>query len=176
VNNSNSKFDYDKCKWVNAEHLKKLSAADLLKAAAPFLTAAGLPADDDRMPAALQLARERAQLLSEIPDVVKTIFEEGVSYDEESLEKVKSREGVADAVNALRNGLASVEDWSIDGIKSGIQSAADGMGAKMGMLMLPCRVGVMGSTTGADLVPVLELLGKEAVLKRLEGFEALLEA
>lgn len=176
VNNSNSKFDYDKCKWVNAEHLKKLSAADLLKAAAPFLTAAGLPADDDRMPAALELARERAQLLSEIPDVVKTIFEEGVSYEEESLEKVKSREGVADAVNALRNGLASVEDWSIDGIKAGIQTAADGMGAKMGMLMLPCRVGVMGSTTGADLVPVLELLGKEAVLKRLEGFEALLEA
>ncbi|MDF1859799.1 MAG: glutamate--tRNA ligase family protein [Verrucomicrobiales bacterium] len=176
VNNSNSKFDYDKCKWVNAEHLKKLSAADLLEAATPFLTAAGLPADDARMPAALELARDRAQLLSEIPEVLATIFAEEVSYDKASLEKVKSREGIAGAVTALRNGLASVEDWSIDGIKAGIQSAADGMGAKMGMLMLPCRVGVMGSTSGADLIPVLELLGKEAVLKRLEGFEGLLDA
>lgn len=176
VNNSNSKFDYDKCKWVNAEHLKKLNAADLLEAATPFLTAVGLPADDARMPAALELARDRAQLLSEIPEVVNTIFAEEVSYDEASLEKVKSREGIAGALTALRNGLASVEDWSIDGIKEGIQSAADGMGAKMGMLMLPCRVGVMGSTSGADLVPVLELLGKEAVLKRLEGFERLVDA
>jgi glutamyl/glutaminyl-tRNA synthetase len=40
----------------------------------------------------------------------------------------------------------------------------------MGALMLPCRVGVMGSTSGADLIPVLELIGKEGVLKRLDIF------
>jgi hypothetical protein len=33
----------------------------------------------------------------------------------------------------------------------------------------------MGSTTGADLVPVLVLLGKEAVIGRLRGFRRLTE-
>jgi acetyl esterase/lipase len=45
---------------------------------------------------------------------------------------------------------------------------------KMGALMLPCRVAVMGSSTGADLVPVLVLLGKDEVVKRLNGFAAMI--
>lgn len=171
INKSNSKFDYDKCKWVNAEHLKNLGSAALLELAEPFLDSAGLPSSDSRMPAAIELARERAQLLSEIPGVISTIFSDSVDYDPESLEKAKDREGIGEVVTALREGLAAVDDWSIDGIKEGIQSAAEGIGAKMGALMFPCRVGVMGSTSGADLVPVLELLGKDAVLKRLEGFQ-----
>lgn len=171
INKSNSKFDYDKCKWVNAEHLKNLGSAALLELAEPFLDSAGLPSSDARMPAAIELARERAQLLSEIPGVISTIFSDSVDYDPESLEKAKGREGIGEVVTALREGLAAVEDWSIDGIKEGIQSAAEGIGAKMGALMFPCRVGVMGSTSGADLVPVLELLGKDAVLERLEGFQ-----
>ena len=57
VTKSNSKFDFTKCKWVNAEHLKRLSPEALLEAARSFADDADLPADDPRMPAALELAR-----------------------------------------------------------------------------------------------------------------------
>lgn len=172
VNKSNSKFDFAKCKWVNSEHLKRLSAEELLEAATPFVESANLPAADPRMPAALELARERAEVLAEIPAVIATIFADEATYEDASVEKVKSRDGIADVVTALREGLGGVEDWSVDSIKVGISAAAEGIGAKMGALMLPCRVGVMGSTSGADLVPVLELVGKEGVLKRLDQFAA----
>lgn len=170
VNNSNSKFDYAKCCWVNGEHLKQLPAADLQAQATPFLKASGIPIEDPRIPAALELARERAQLLSEIPTVVATIFATEVKYDEASVEKVVSREGVKDVLEALTAGLKTVESWSEADIKSGIADAASGIGAKMGALMLPCRVGAMGSTSGADLVPVLQLLGKDETVRRLEAF------
>ncbi|MEM9018209.1 MAG: glutamate--tRNA ligase family protein [Verrucomicrobiota bacterium] len=174
INRSNSKFDYEKCKWVAGEHLKRLSAEDLRVAATPFLAEAGLPPEDDRVPAALELARERAQLLSEIPAVIATIFETDVTYDPEALEKVKSRDGITEAVDALTHGLEGVTNWKGEEIKSAIGTAAESLGTKMGALMLPCRVGVMGSTSGADLVPVLELLGKEEVTSRLRSFVALL--
>lgn len=170
VTKSNSKFDFAKCKWVNAEHLKRLSPEALLEAARSFVDDADLPADDPRMPAALELARERAEVLAEIPDVIETIYADEATYDDASFEKVRGREGVADVVKALHDGLAGVDDWNVDNIKSAIAAAAEGIGAKMGALMLPCRVGVMGSTSGADLVPVLELIGKEGVLKRLDIF------
>jgi glutamyl-tRNA synthetase len=170
VTKSNSKFDFAKCKWVNAEHLKRLSPEALLEAARSFVDDADLPADDPRMPAALELARERAEVLAEIPDVIETIYADEATYDDASVEKVRGREGVADVVKALHDGLAGVDDWNVDNIKAAIAAAAEGIGAKMGTLMLPCRVGVMGSTSGADLVPVLELIGKEGVLKRLDIF------
>lgn len=174
VNNSNSKFDYDKCRWVNGEHLKHLSAADLHAHAAPFLTRAGIDSSDDRVPAALELARDRAQLLSEIPAVIQTIFAAAVTYDEASVAKVREKEGLAPIITALADGINGVSDWSVDGIKDAIGEAAGKSGLKMGAFMLPCRVAVMGSTSGADLVPVLVLLGKEEVVKRLHGFGAML--
>ena len=174
INKSNSKFDFAKCKWVNAEHLKKLSPEELLSRATPFLKDAGLPIEDARMPAALELARERAEVLKEIPPVIATIFAENVDYDAVSLEKVRGRDGIPEAVTALVDGLSGVTTWEHDAIKAGIQAGAESIDAKMGALMFPCRVGVMGSTSGADLVPVLELLGKEATLARLERFKTMI--
>tara|TARA_R110000850_G_scaffold76640_13_gene166344 strand:- start:2370 stop:3722 length:1353 start_codon:yes stop_codon:yes gene_type:complete len=170
VNKSNSKFDYDKCLWVNAEHLKNLSPEALAAASAPFLEKAGIPTDDPRVPAALELARDRAQRLIEVPGVIATIFADEVIYDQAAIEKVTSKDTSAAAVEALITGLEGVTDWTVDTIKPAIAASAASIDAKMGMLMLPCRVGVMGSTSGADLIPVLELLGQEEVVKRLKGF------
>ena len=170
INKSNSKFDYDKCKWVNGEHLKQLCADDLLASAAPFLDRAGIDSSDSRIPASLELARERAQLLNEIPGVLAPIFADELEYDEDSVAKVKDREGIQEIVTALAAGLAEVENWCVEEIKSAIAGSAEGLGQKMGALMLPCRVATMGSTSGADLVPVLELVGKEETVKRLSGF------
>ncbi|MDF2375146.1 MAG: glutamate--tRNA ligase family protein [Verrucomicrobiales bacterium] len=170
VNKSNSKFDYDKCKWVNGEHLRHLPSGELQAWAGPFLSRAGLPAADERVPAALELTRDRAQLLSEIPGVIATIFETEVAYDEASLAKVAGQEDIANRLAALINGLASSTGWDELEIKAAITAAAEGIGVKMGALMLPCRVGVMGSTSGADLVPVLVLLGQAEVVRRLKNF------
>lgn len=170
VNHSNSKFDYDKCKWMNGEHLRQLSNGELQAWAAPFLSRAGLPAADDRVPAALQLSRERAQLLSEIPEVIATIFETEVTYDEAAVAKVAGQDEISSKLTALTEGLANADGWDELEIKAAITEAASGIGVKMGALMLPCRVGVMGSTSGADLVPVLVLLGQPEVIHRLKSF------
>lgn len=170
VNSSNSKFDYDKCRWVNGEHLKRLTSGEFQDQAAPFLAKAGIDPDDPRVPEALGLARDRVQVLGEIPSVIGTIFADAATYDEASVAKVKERADLPAVVAALEDALAACQDWSVDGIKAAVTSAATGLGAKMGALMLPCRVATMGSTSGADLVPVLVLLGKDAVLRRLAEF------
>jgi glutamyl-tRNA synthetase len=77
-------------------------------------------------------------------------------------------------VEALVTSFEAVSDWSIDGIKAAVTAGAESLGVKMGALMLPCRVATMGSTSGADLVPVLVLLGQEETVKRLRGFAAII--
>jgi len=173
VNSSNSKFDYDKCRWVNAEHLKRLPPAELRDRAAPFLAKAGIDPGDARVPAALGLARERVHVLGEIPGVIGTIFAPGATYDEASVAKVKERADLAAVVDALSRSFAAVAAWTVDDVKASLQSAAGSLGVKTGALMLPCRVATMGSSSGADLVPVLVLLGKDAVLARLREFRGI---
>jgi glutamyl-tRNA synthetase len=171
VTGSNSKFDYEKCRWVNAEHLRRLEPELLAATARPFLEKAGIDPGDARVPDALALSRERVQTLTEIPGIVGTIFTDTVSYDEASLAKVKERPDLPQVVSALAGAFEDATDWSPEGIKAAVASAAEAMGAKMGALMLPCRVATTGSTAGADLVPVLALLGKAETVRRLRAFE-----
>lgn len=173
VNSSNSKFDFDKCRWVNGEHLKRISTEEFQTLAGPFLAKAGIDPADARVPAALDLARERVQTLGEIPAIIGTIFSDSVTYDEASVAKVKEKADLAALIGALTNALAGASDWTVDGIKAAVTAGADSLGVKMGALMLPCRVATMGSTTGADLVPVLVLLGQDETVKRLRGFAEL---
>lgn len=167
VNNSNSKFDYTKCLWVNGEHLRALSIPDLKEAAAPFLSLANIDSNDPRVSDALELARERAQLLSEIPNVISPIFTDELEIAPEALAKLEGRDDIPTIAEALVNSLEKVTDWSIDAIKEGVYQAAESLGVKMGALMLPCRVAVTGATSGADLVPMMSLIGKETTLKRI---------
>lgn len=171
VTGSNSKFDYEKCRWVNAEHLRRLEPELLVATARPFLEKAGIDPGDPRVPDALGLARERVQTLAEIPGIVGTIFADAVSYDEASVAKVKERADLPQVLSALAGAFEDAPDWSPEGIKAAVASAAEGLGAKMGALMLPCRVAATGSSAGADLVPVLALLGKAETVKRLRAFE-----
>jgi glutamyl-tRNA synthetase len=174
VNSSNSKFDFDKCRWVNGEHLKRLSTEEFEKLAGPFLAKAGIEPSDSRVPAALGLARDRVQTFGEIPGIIGTIFFDTVTYDEASVAKVKEKGDLSAVIGALVTSLATASDWSVDGIKAAVTSGAESLGVKMGALMLPCRVATMGSTSGADLVPVLVLLGKAETVKRLRGFAAII--
>ena len=167
INRANSKFDYAKCLWVNAEHLKQLSETEFLEAASPFCQAAGIDPADPRLPAALELARERAQRLLEIPDLLTSVFDDDIDYDDEAVSKVAGRDGIAEVVGALRSSLEGVEDWSETGIKSAIQQAAEGLGQKVGAFMFPCRVATMGGTSGPDLVPMMVLMGQDRVTQRL---------
>ncbi|MCB1065213.1 MAG: glutamate--tRNA ligase [Verrucomicrobiae bacterium] len=170
INRSNSKFDYEKCLWVNGEHLKRLEPSALLAAAAPFFEASGIDPTDPRLPQGLELARERAQRLSDMPGLVKPAFVKELDYDADAVAKVASREGIAEVLSALGSALSGVDDWSDESIKSAIHAAADGLGQKMGAFMLPCRVATMGGTSGPDLVPMLTMMGKDLVVNRISGF------
>lgn len=174
VNSSNSKFDFDKCRWVNGEHLKRLSAEEFETLAGPFLAKAGIDPSDARVSAALGLARDRVQTFGEIPAIIGTIFADTVSYDEASVAKAKEKPDLAAMVEALGSSFEAVSDWSIDSIKAAVAAGAESLGIKMGALMFPCRVATMGSTSGADLVPVLVLLGKDETVKRLRGFAGMI--
>ncbi len=172
INSSNSKFDYEKCRWVNAEHLKRLGPADLATAAAPFLAKAGIDPADPRVPDALGLARERVQVLGEIPGIIGTVFADTATYDPEAVAKVTAKADLAATLEALSAAFATVEPWHDDAIKAAITAAAEGLGVKMGALMLPSRVAITGAASGADLVPIIRLIGKEGALRRLAAFRA----
>ena len=168
INRSNSRFDFKKCLWLNGEHLRRLDPSTLLEKASPFLTGKNIPLEDPRLPAALQLVRERAETLAEIPQGIAAVFSDTLEIGEDVLGKLSATENIQGLLQGVHDTFADSEgEWTADNIKSLITSAAETLEVKMGALMLPCRIAATGQASGADLLPLLELIGREQVLSRI---------
>ncbi len=170
VHSSNSKFDFNKCKWMNAEHIKALPIKRFHDVSSSFLEQAGIKPGDTRIPASLELARQRAETLMDVPKVVGPIFHDTLAYDEASVTKVTGVSEVKALLLALADHLEKNPSWKADQIKNSIKDAADSTQVKIGVLMLPCRVAATGSMAGADLLPLLELIGQDRVVARIRNF------
>ena len=75
-------------------------------------------------------------------------------------------------LEALAQNFRELADWSL--AKDAIASTATDAGAKPGQLMFPLRIALSGRQGGPDLGSILQILGPEECLRRLERFNNLL--
>ena len=161
VNRSPGRFDIEKCKWVNQQHLHKLSTEEFAAAC-----------NSDATPAMLASVQEKISLLTEVPDAVAFYLDPDYPFANDGLDKVRKNQASGDLLTALAITFTDLSDWSK--AKSSIGETAKENGAKAGQLMFPLRVALSGKSGGPDLGAILEILGQGECVRRINRFTALL--
>lgn len=161
INRAPARFDPEKCRWVNQQHLLKLSPDDFAAAC-----------ESDATPEMLHSVQEKVSLLSEVPEAVAFYLDPEFPIATDALEKVRKNESAADLLNNLSNTFSALDDWST--AKEAIATTAKAAGAKPGQLMFPLRIALSGKAGGPDLGAILQILGKDESIRRLKRFTALL--
>ncbi|GAA5495564.1 glutamate--tRNA ligase 1 [Rubritalea halochordaticola] len=164
VNRAPAKFDIDKCKWMNQQHLAKLSPEEFAAEANPFVENAGLVTGSDFTAIAASI-QEKVSLLAEVPAMVSFFLNEDYPFCPEAIEKVKKNEQAADLLAKLADALEGLTDWSQ--AKETIGETAKANGAKPGQLMFPTRVALTGAAGGPDLGDILNILGHKDSVRRI---------
>jgi len=162
INRAPARFDPEKCRWVNQQHLLGLSPEDFVAAAPSQAT-----------PAMLLSIQEKISLLSEVPAAVAFYLDPEFTVDPAALEKVGKNEAAFDLLTRLAAEFAKLNEW--DAAKETISETAKAAGAKPGQLMFPLRVALSGKTGGPDLEAILDILGKDECVRRLTRFTNLLK-
>jgi glutamyl-tRNA synthetase len=80
INRSPGRFDIEKCKWVNQQHLLKLSAEEF-----------AATCNSDATPAMLASVQEKVSLLTEVPDAVAFYLDPDYPIANDALDKVKKK-------------------------------------------------------------------------------------
>ena len=173
VNRAPARFDLEKCKWMNQQHLLTESLEDFASAARPFVAAAGLPISDDFV-AIMAAVKDKVRLLGDVPAAVDFLLKDEFEYDEEAVTKVRGNAAVGGLLVALATAFENIGEWSADQAKAALNDTATAAGAKPGQLMFPLRVALSGCGHGPDLGVMLDLLGKERCVKRVGDFAAML--
>jgi glutamyl-tRNA synthetase len=169
VNRAPARFDFEKCKWVNQQHLLRMDAEDFAAAAKPFVEEAGLPVPGNYI-SVITAVKEKVRLLGEVPATVDFLLKDEFAYDEEAVAKARGNAAAKDLLVHLANAFDRIADWSADAAKAVLNEVAKTAGAKPGQLMFPLRVALSGRGHGPDLGDILNLLGKERCTLRLRKF------
>ena len=173
VNHSPAFFDLKKLAAFNGEYIRAMSLDDFITACQPWLTGTDVPWTaaqyrPEIFRALAELVQTRIVTLSEVPQLVDFMFLDAPLVDETSWSKTF---GSADGVAMLRSGRDALVscDWNAEALKSAIEAAGSNLGLKLGKAQAPIRVAVTGRTVGPPLFEALELLGRDAVMKRLDA-------
>lgn len=173
VNRAPARFDLEKCKWVNQQHLGKLDLSRFTSLSRAFVEQAGLPADRYGEAVAM-LVKDKVRLLDEVPAAVDFLLRDTFEFEEEAVAKVRGNAAAAGLLDGLATAFEAQAEWSAEAAKAGLNEAAKAAGVKPGQLMFPLRVALSGRAHGPDLWALLELLGRGRSVARIREFVSLL--
>ncbi len=167
---SNARFDMVKMQWMNAEYLKTAPIPQWNALCLRELHKAGIDTSafsEQYITGALATYREKQQQLIDTPLTAKFYFSDDYATDEEAVKKQFVPENKP-RVEKLRDALNAISTFNSDAIQTAFKAVAAETGAKVGALVAPVRVAVTGSAVGPSLYHLMEVLGKDRVMARIE--------
>jgi glutamyl-tRNA synthetase len=170
VNRHNARFDMDKLFWMNGQYITQMPLDRFTELAQPVLTAAGIISDStDKkyLQSALEIVKEKIKLISDLPLWTSYFFKEDFSFDPEAVEKTLKKAGATERLAELRQKFELTSAWTAAQLEIDLKGLATEKGVKSGEYIHPCRVACSGRSVGPSLYHMLEVLGKDRVLKRL---------
>ena len=166
VHKAGAKFDPEKNKWFNHHYLQKQSDESLAKSFAPIVYEKGIDVDYTTLVKIVSLIKERANFVSEFWEMSNFFFEAPTSYDEKAAKNWK--EETPDLMKQLIAVLSTIEDFTSVNIETIVKEWMTQNEIGMGKVMQPFRLSLVGAMKGPHLFDIVELIGKEESIKRLE--------
>ena len=172
VHKAGAKFDPEKNKWFNHHYLQKQSDESLAKAYAPIVYEKGIDVDYTTLVKIVSLIKERANFVSEFWEMSNFFFEVPTSYDEKAAKNWK--EETPELMQQLIGVLSTIEDFTSVNIETIVKDWMTQNEIGIGKVMQPFRLSLVGALKGPHLFDIVELVGKEETIKRLEKAIAIL--
>ena len=165
VHKAGAKFDLDKLNWFNAQAVRALPAAEIATRARPAIEATVGPVEAERLEAAADLMRERITFAHDLADS-PYLFRDPEAFDEAGVNKRwKADSGRLMALYADR--LEALPAFTVESTETALREMAEAEGVGFGQVVHPARLAVTGVTVGAGLFETMDLLGREACVRRL---------
>lgn len=167
VSKSGAKFDPEKTKWFNQQYLRKRSDEELAEVFMENVKGKIEHVKKEYVVNVVRLIKEKANFVNEFWSLGSFFFIAPEAYDAEVVKKRwndKSKAFVAETAVAF----SALNEFTAANAEAAFKATAEKLGIKTGEMMQLFRVCLSGLAGGPALFEMVELLGKEEVVKRLE--------
>jgi glutamyl-tRNA synthetase len=167
---ANARFDHDKLLWLQGEYARELTDDRFYELAVHALAKAGIDTNKfsvEYVKAALDTCKGKTRLFSELPGYAGFYFKEEIRYNADAVKKDFVPENKP-RLQKLRDTFAKTEPFNAATLEPALKAVAAELGVKAGVLVHPVRLACTGNPSGPSLYHLLEVIGKEKTLARIE--------
>lgn len=167
VQKSGAAFDKNKLNWLNGLYLRAKDSKELLNLISTNLNTENF--DQHKLLKLIDLYKERSTTLSDLSDQINKIAMVPDKYDQESMKSWIQPE-TKEHLSQVKTLLLETLDWSENVISATLKQYAKDKSLKLGQLAQPLRLSVTGTTESPSIFALLEILGKNETIDRLNRF------
>jgi glutamyl-tRNA synthetase len=169
-------FNPEKLRSINGDHIRKREPGELASLLSPFITGKDYDiGEGERLNKIISALKDRSKTLVEMADQAEFFFKAEIEYDEEAVKKFLRPE-VIDIFEELIEGFKGVKTVSAAEVESLFRGIAERREIKLLKVAQPVRVALTGRTVSPPLFEVVDILGKEQTINRLEKAIAFIRA
>ena len=164
VQKGGARFDYEKAKWVNQQHIHRLSEETLTNYVKERVQRIDDGYNSNEIRKIIKLVQERIVLLNDIPELCSMFLENPKKYDEKGLQKIKKN----DIDTLIIEIKKLIEANDLNTVKDNLFNFCKENTIGMGTVMQTLRMAIVGSLQGPDIMEVIKVIGKNTTLDRLD--------
>jgi glutamyl-tRNA synthetase len=173
---SPSTFDHAKLLWLNGEKIRSKTSEQIYELFIDWLKYTSNEKlienwDIELLKKIIILERDKIKLLKDIPSLVDFFFTKDIEYKEEAVVKTflsdRSRENAKLVLTESAVRLQNQHDFSSKALEDYARKLAAEKAIKTGQVFHPIRVAISGRTHGPSLFHMMELMGKDEVVRRI---------
>ncbi|WP_282016355.1 glutamate--tRNA ligase [Marinifilum flexuosum] len=168
VNKSGAKFDPEKTKWYNRQYLVNKSDEEIGSLfTKEVLTAKEIEADQAVVNRVCGMVKDRVDFIAELWDQVNFFFEAPKEYDAKTVKKGWKAD-TPELMTELKGILEGIEDFSSANTEEVVKEWITSKEIGFGKVMNPFRLAMVGAGKGPHMFDIIEILGKEETIARLD--------
>jgi glutamyl-tRNA synthetase len=161
-------FNAEKLLDLNAQYIREAETPDLAKALIPFLKKLGFTdLDEGKVYQAVETLKMRSRTLVEMAEGARFYFQKDIVYEDKGDRKFL-KPNALELMEEIRGRLEKIDDFTQKEVESVFSGFLEEKQIKLGKIAQPLRVALTGKTASPGLFEVMEVLGKEKVLRRLK--------
>ena len=168
VHKAGARFDPEKIKWFNHQYLQMKPNDELATLFQKDLTERGVTAPIATVEKVVGLIKERASFVSDFWELSKFFFEAPTQYDEKAIKK-QWKEQTPTIVKEVAEVLQNTVNFTSIALEEAVKQYMETKGLGFGQVMPPLRLALVGELKGPHVFDIIEVIGKEETLRRLDA-------
>ncbi len=166
VGKSGSRFDPEKTKWFNHQHIQLMKDVDLVPAFQSVLEDNEVHTDNSRVALLVPIIKPRINFIYEVWEESWFFFQAPDSFDQAVVKK-RWKEDTPGKMEQLALALEGCESFTAEQVETLVKDVISRNEWGMGAIMNAWRLLLVGAAKGPGLFDLAAFLGRDEVVKRM---------